>query len=248
MENEDLNVLDGTQENVVDSQTEAEVTSEVTEPTNEDNSTVEEVVEESHPRQQTAEENAIFAEMRRKHDAETQAIKAQNDRLLSALNAYGYDGSPEEIADTLMAQTQNITVEEAKAQREAIERENQQITQLQGENEFFKNIAIEKMMADDLSKIKEAYPEIKVKHLDELGDDFFKALNATQDPVLAYDVINAKKQRETKPTPPEIGGVNNSSSKEKDFYTPQEVDNLTDKDYNNPKIMEIVRKSMLKWR
>ena len=224
----------------------AEVTSEVTEPTNEE--TAETVVEESHPRQQTAEENAIFAEMRRKHDAETQAIKAQNDRLLQALNAYGYDGSPEEIADTLMAQTQNITVEEAKEQREAIERENQQITQLQGENEYFRNIAIEKLKADDLSKIKEAYPEIKAKHLDELGDDFFKALNATNDPVLAYDVINAKKQRETKPTPPEIGGVNNSSSKEKDFYTSQEVDNLTEKDYSNPKIMEIVRKSMLKWR
>lgn len=230
---------------------EADVTSEVTEPTNEDNSTVETVEEPAKP-QQTAEENTRFAEVRRKYETETQAIKAQNDRLLSALSAFGYEGSPEEIADTLMSQTQGITVEQARAERETREQETEHIQLLQSETEFFKNIAIEKLMADDLSKIKNTYKDdAKVqglKSLNELGDDFFKTLNATNDPVLAYDIIQAKQVRETKPTPPEIGGVNGSSSKEKDFYTSEEVDRLTEKDMDNPRIRDIVRKSMLKWR
>jgi hypothetical protein len=201
-------------------------TSEVTEEV-----TTESVVETAKP--QSAEENARFAAARRQAEAEKNALKAQNDRLMQALGQYGYQGSPEEIADTLMAQAQ----EYADFER----------MQIQGEAEFYKNIAIEKMMADDLTKIKEAYPDVKVKHLKELGNEFFSALNATKDAVLAYDVIQTKKARETKPIPRDIGAVNSSSSKEKDFYTSAEVDKLTSKDYDNPRIMERVRQSMLKW-
>lgn len=45
-----------------------------------------------------------------------------------------------------------------------------------------------------------------------------------------------------------IGSLKNGShTVEKEFYTPEEVDRLTPADYDNPKIMERVRKSMLKW-
>ena len=104
-------------------------------------------------------------------------------------------------------------------------------------------------MSDDLMAIQKVYPE--VKSLEELGDDFFNAMSAlgTRDPLLAYEVVKAKKNATEKPKPQEIGGVNSSSSKEKDFYTPSEVDKLTDKDYdNNPKLMDIVRQSMTKWK
>ena len=90
-----------------------------------------------------------------------------------------------------------------------------------------------------------------MKDLNELGDEFFstlKALGDERDPVLAYEIVKAKKEATTKKAPPEIGGVNQSSQKEKDFYTPAEVDKLTDKDYDNPKIMEAVRRSMSKWK
>jgi hypothetical protein len=237
---EDFNTFDDVQTDVVDqSETEA-TTSEVTEEV-----TTEPVVETAKP--QSAEENARFAAARRAAEAEKNALKAQNDRLMQALGQYGYQGSPEEIADTLMAQTQGISIEEATAQREAQEYADFERMQIQGEAEFYKNIAIEKMMADDLTKIKEAYPDVKVKHLKELGNEFFSALNATKDAVLAYDVIQTKKARETKPIPRDIGAVNSSSSKEKDFYTSAEVDKLTSKDYDNPRIMERVRQSMLKW-
>lgn len=45
-----------------------------------------------------------------------------------------------------------------------------------------------------------------------------------------------------------IGNLNNQKAKvEKTTFTPEEVDRLTAKDYEDPKIMEKVRASMLKW-
>jgi hypothetical protein len=243
---EDFNVLNDTQETVVESQETEATTSEVTE-----TEETETVVEETRPRQ-SAEENAKFAAARRQAEAEARAIKAQNERLLQALAGYGYDGSPEEIADALIAQQQGISTEEARAQREAIEAENAKYNQLQSEVETYKSLAIEKLKSDDLAKLKSAYPEDKevqkLKSIDELGDEFFLLLSATKDPELAYDALQVRNARHTKPTPPDIGAVNSSSSKEKDFYTPEEVDKLTEKDYDNPKIMERVRQSMLKWK
>jgi hypothetical protein len=247
---EDFNVLNDTQETVVESQEPEATTSEVTE-TEETQVETETVVEETRPRQ-SAEENAKFAAARRQAEAEARAIKAQNERLLQALAGYGYKGSPEEIADALIAQQQGISTEEARAQREAIEAENAKYNQLQSEVETYKSLAIEKLKSDDLAKLKSAYPEDKevqkLKSIDELGDEFFLLLSATKDPELAYDALQVRNARHTKPTPPDIGAVNSSSSKEKDFYTPDEVDKLTEKDYDNPKIMERVRQSMLKWK
>lgn len=195
---------------------------------------------------QSTEDNARYAAARREAEAEKAALKAQSDRLLQALGQFGYEGTPEEIADALMAQNQGISVEEAAEQRKAVEAENAKYAALQTQLDTFKPLAIQKLMADDLAKIQTVNPE--VKSLDELGEDFFALMGALRDPVLAYDALQAKKARETKPVPQDIGAVNASSSKEKDFYTSAEVDKLTSKDYENPKIMERVRASMLKWK
>jgi hypothetical protein len=217
-------------------------TSEVTEVVAENETTP--VVETAKP--QSAEENAKFAAARRQAEAEKNALKAQNDRLMQALGQYGYQGSPEDIADALFAQSQGISVEEATAQRQAAEAENAKYQQLESQIETYRPLAIKALMADDLAKIQTVNPE--VKNLDDLGSDFFALMGALHDPILAYDALQAKKARETKPIPQDIGAVNSSSSKEKDFYTSAEVDRLTDKDLDNPKIMERVRASMLKWK
>jgi hypothetical protein len=246
---EDFNTFDDVQETVVESQEPEATTSEVTE-TEETQVETETVVEETRPRQ-SAEENAKFAAARRQAEAEARAIKAQNERLLQALAGYGYDGSPEEIADALIAQQQGISKEEARAQREAIEAENAKLIELETQVQTYKSLAIEKLKADDLAKLKSAYPNDQkvqsLKSVDDLGDDFFALMSALRDPTLAYDALMVKRQRETKPVPKDIGAVNSSSAKEKDFYTKEEVDKLPPEAYDNPKIMEAIRKSMLKW-
>lgn len=189
---------------------------------------------------QSAEDNAKFADIRRKYEGQT-------NMLINALKAYGYEGTPEEIADKLLSESEGITPDEAKARREQEEALEEERKTAQSEIQMYKSIAIEKLMADDLKKIQDVYPE--VKNLEDLGEDFIKALNATdRDPLIAYEVLMAKKARETKTPPAEIGAVNRSTGKEKDFYTPDEVDKLTGKDYDDPKLMERVRQSMLKWK
>ena len=243
-----LNTVNDVQEAVVEPQEAEATTSEVVEG---EETQVETPEAEPVAKVQSAEENAKFAEIRRKYEAEARAVKAQNERLLQALKSYGYEGSPEEIADILTAQAQGISKEEARAQREALEAENAKLIELETQVQTYKSLAIEKLKADDLAKLKSAYPNDQkvqsLKSIDDLGDDFFALMSALRDPTLAYDALMVKRQRETKPVPKDIGAVNSSSAKEKDFYTKEEVDKLPPEAYDNPKIMEAIRKSMLKW-
>ena len=153
-----LNDVDASSEQIVDAQPEAPETSEVAEE-------VESVVEVAKP-QQTAEENARFAAARRQAENEANALRAQNDRLMQALGEYGYQGSPEEIADALFAQTQGISVEETTAQRLNAEAENAKVYQLQAEIEAYRQPALKFYMAQDLQKLKSTYPN------DEKVQDF----------------------------------------------------------------------------
>lgn len=76
---------------------------------------------------------------------------------------------------------------------------------------------------------------------------FCKKFNTRETSILeVYDFYTktTKPKEEKKP----IGSMtSNAPDKTKDYYSPDEVDNLTDKDLDNPKVMEVVRKSMLKW-
>lgn len=239
---EENSVIDevATSEEIIDD-TLTEAVEETVEETTEEPTT-----EEIAKPQQSAEENSKFAEIRRKYEEETRKSQNETRLLTEALKKYGYDGSPDEIADKLLSESEGITPEEARAIREREESIEAEKKATQSELQMYKSLAIEKLMEDDLKKIQSVYPE--VKSLNELGEDFLKAMSAAdRDPIIAYEVIKLKKDREIK-KPPEIGGVNQSSQKEKDFYTSAEVDKLTDKDYDNPKIMEIVRKSMSKWK
>lgn len=239
---EENGVIDevATSEEVIDDTLETEAVEETAE------ETTEEQIEEVAKPQQSAEENSKFAEIRRKYEEESKKSQGETRILMEALKQYGYEGSADEIADRLLSEAEGITPEEAKAKREQEESANKEKESIQAERDMYKSIAVQKLMEDDLKKIQSIYPD--VKSLDELGEDFIKALSATGgDPIVAYEVVRIKKERETKTPPKDIGGVNQSSQKEKDFYTSKEVDKLSKKDLDNPKIFERVMESMTKW-
>jgi hypothetical protein len=246
------NTFTDVQETVVESQDLETVQSEVDHVEPENTTETAQSQEGVAKPQQSREENSAIAAARKEADRRAAALEAQNRRLMQELVKYGYPDDPEEAADMLMAQSQGITVEQAKAERQAQEAENAKFTQLQTENEFFRSIAKSAAMKEDLATLKSAYPnDAKVqslKDITELGNDFFGFMSALHDPAKAYDALLIMQGRTTKPVPPDIGAVNSSTGKEKDFYTPDEVDKLTSKDYDNPKIMERVRQSMLKWK
>ncbi len=104
---------------------------------------------------------------------------------------------------------------------------------------------------------EKAKKELIQKGIDEkiLEDNSFKEFaskfNTSTSMSEIYDVyqkINNKEiiQKEKPASPGSVRDI--QIQKEKDFYTPEEVDALTGSDYDkNPKLIDIVQKSMLKW-
>lgn len=102
-----------------------------------------------------------------------------------------------------------------------------------------------------------ARKELIQKGVDEkvLDDNSFKnfasKFNISTPISEIYDVYQRLNNKEViqKEKPASPGSVRDTQvQEEKDFYTPEEVDALTDADYDkNPKLIDIVKKSMLKW-
>jgi hypothetical protein len=216
------------------------------------------VGEDSPKAVQTPEQNAWYAEQRRaasEAKAEADKAKAAAARLQSVLNRYGYQGSPEEIADQVEAQEQKISVEQLRAVREQEAKRireaamnDPEIRKLKEERDALYEMQLDQIRKGDLEKVKKAFPDVAAKDVKELGEQFASLRANGVDAVVAYAAI---KQAEgaTKPkTPPSIGSVNNATARVKDFYTPEEVDAFTDADLNDPVKFEAARKSMTKWR
>lgn len=207
---------------------------------------------------QTPEQNAWYAKQRKEAEearAEAERVKRQIERLKTALSKYDYQGDPEDIADTLEAQKQSMTVEELRAQREAeamrvreLAMNDPEIRKIKEERDTFYQMQLEQIRKGDLEKVKKAFPEVSAKDVSDLGEQFATLRANGIDPVVAYAAIKQAEGANKPKAPPSIGGINETSSREKDYYTPQEVDALSEKDLNNPKIWEIVRKSMTKWK
>ena len=90
---------------------------------------------------------------------------------------------------------------------------------------------------------------------DESFKSFASKFNVSTPISEIYDVYkkmdsNRDAQELVKVKPASPGSARDvQSKKEKDFYTSEEVDSLTEADYDkNPKLIDIVRDSMLKWK
>lgn len=195
------------------------------------------------PIQRDFEKDAAFARMRR----EAEQVKKQNELLAKTLQQFGFKGnSPEDVIDQANAHYLQKPLEEVRQQRINTEKQQQEEAQRQAELEYYQSREIERLMTDDLKRIQKLDPT--VKSLDELGEDYFNLIQAGVSGEVAFEAVKAKRQRETKIPPAEVGKVNSNSKVEKDYYTPEEVDKLTEKELENPKIWEVVRKSMTKWK
>lgn len=190
--------------------------------------------------QQDSATNAAFAQMRR--DAE--AAKRKNDLLMNSLKQYGYQGSEEEIADQLMAQKLGKNVDDVRNERIRQQQQFDAQQRAKAENDYLVKQVSQYMMQEDLRKIQAIDPT--VKSLEELGQDFIDLISKGTEVEIAYHAVKAKENAHKKPVPKNLGPIG-TKTQEKDFFTKDEVDNLTDKQLDDPKIWNIVRKSMLKW-
>lgn len=202
--------------------------------------------------QQTPEENAAFARMRREQEQarrEAEVYRKQAERMAQAASKFGYQGNPDEVADQIEAAATGKPLDQVRAERLQREQSMLQAQQAAAERDLYKNQLIEfqvkSAMERDLTAIRKI--DKTVKKLDDLGPEFASLVNSGVDAQTAYFAIKAKEQANSKPKPKDIGAIG-SGTKEKDYYTPDEVDRLTDEEMNDPKIRAKVRKSMTKWK
>lgn len=197
---------------------------------------------------QTAEENAAFAAMRRALEAERKE-KSRLETLVngfkSGLKPQGYDGEDEDIVAKLNAEAQGVSVEDYKKQMREAEAARTKEQELAAKLQEYQQKEQERQLAEDLKAIKAAFPDVKAGSVWELGDEFISIMQTGKvDAVKAYKIV-----REDNPAPPSIGSVKSASVQaEKDFFTSDEVDQLTPKQLDDPKILQKVMQSMTKWK
>lgn len=188
---------------------------------------------------QSKEDNARFAAARRKAESE-------NQRLLQALEGFGYKGSPQEIADILEAQQTQKPIEQVRAERKAQEQQTARELQTQQELEHYRNIAMQSMVEKGIEKINKAHPEANIKSITDLGQEFIDLISANVDEVMAYEVIQARKARTEIPKPQATGAVNSQTVQEKETYTADEVRQMSSVEVS--KNFEKIQKSMKTWK
>lgn len=108
-----------------------------------------------------------------------------------------------------------------------------------------------KMLSDDLASIQKAYPNEEVSDLFSIGDIFMELVSTGKvSAVSAYAAQKAYETMTTKIPPAAIGSIKGSGdAPDKDFYTAEEAKRLSTKDFDkDPRLMDKVRRSMLKWK
>jgi len=176
--------------------------------------------------QQSAEENAKFADRRRKQELEQTRgqLAAANKRLAdyqaleNSLKASGFNGTAAEIADQIAASARGVSVETIREERLS----QQQQADIRSERDMYKAELNKMLISADIEKIKAKYPDIEV--LEDLPDGFvdIMATGKIKDPVLAYEMLMPKKD-----TPVSTGSVKGKETIEKEFFTRDEVKNMS---------------------
>ena len=207
-------------------------TQEVAEPDTADNSTAE-VAEEAPQR---TEADARFAEMRRQN----QQLEREAQMMREALSRYFEGETAEELSINANAYAEERDPDEYRQEWER----QQDYERAMRENEELKDkmleMEIDRRMRDGLREIQEIDPN--VKSLDELGQSFINMIAAGLTNKEAYYASLAMKSKEKVFAPDPIGRVSDNRI-ERDYYTSEELDNLTDEelDANWDKVMRSMK-------
>lgn len=189
-----------------------------------------------------------FSETKEKNEAN----EANKERSLDLSGLYRQIEELKKYANTLREENRRLSeLVKTDLNGECASYENPQITDseiadLVKERDSYKSLALAKIKDMILSKVKEEYPDCEYDSVDSFPEEFHRLVCARISPATAYKVISEKKERGAN-KPASMGSVNSNSEGEKDFYTSAEADKLTKKQLSNPKIMNAVLKSMVKW-
>ena len=218
-----------------------------------------EVANPEPKKEQSPEENALRATMRREAEARAEIkakeiAQAEVDKVFKEMYAgqvNPYTNKPiESKADYDEYKRQydleqiGVTTDEQKEFIERLKKEalesDPELKAKNEELEYYRQQTIKAQMESDLTRIKTL--DNTVKSLDELGEEFFKLIASGVDAVVAYNAIKASKPQ----APPTMGDINSTEAKEKDYFTREDVEKMTQEEVR--KNFDKIRLSQSKWR
>jgi hypothetical protein len=213
----------------MDEALESAETQEVADPDEAEHSNESQDEEVTHER---TDADARFAEMRRQN----QQLEREAQMMRDALSRYFEGETAEELSINANAYAEERDPDEYRQEwereqdYERILRENEELQDRMLEME------IDKRMEEGLREVREI--DSTIKSLDELGEPFIHMIAAGLTTKEAYYATLAMKNKEKVFAPDPIGRVSDNRV-ERDYYTSEELDNLTDEelDANWDKVM-----------
>lgn len=188
--------------------------------------TVNDVVEEVVPPQVTAEEGINTGSQSAKENARWAQLRRELNYHKERANSLSI--KCDELERSLSEKDVSSNVDELKAKLAEYEEAN-----------------MKRQFDRDMAEIKEVYPDETAEDVTALGE-MFMALRANGvDNLIAYEVVRNKGKKAKSSPPPEIGKVGISGGGS-EFFTSEELDKLTKKQLDNPKIYEKAMKSLRK--
>ena len=204
--------------------------------------TPEQVVESEETQEVAApvksDADTAFAQMRR----EKQDLEKTNKQLQEALGLYFEGETPDDLYIKAQANYQQKTPEEVRQEYEAQREAEQKELQFQNMAQELQSYKVKNIMSESLQQIQAIDPN--VTSLEEIGGNFANYIKAGLGATEAYYAVQAQKIKET-PVPPKPVGNINTGEVEQDFYTSEEVDNMTKAEVK--KNLDKIKKSMTKW-
>lgn len=207
-----------------DESTEANATEETT---------TEEQAENTPQSNGRTEQDAAFAEMRRQNQ-ELQTALEQQQRISEELKqslGYFFEGdSAEELSIAARAYAEERAPDEVRADYERERELEATIAENNSLKEQLLNVQVDQLMQQALIEVQSIDPN--VQNLDELGDTFAQYIAAGLGTKQAYYATKSYENGEKIYAPPAIGKAQ-STPEERDYYTSEELDNLSDQEMDD---------------
>ena len=184
------------------------------------------------PTHQKNDTDAAFAEMRRQN----QALENEKRQMMEALQRY-FDG--ESVEDLVINANAYAEQRDPEDYRQDYERDREyedlKARYASLEDELL-NAQVDRLMQEGLREVQAIDPN--VKSLDALGESFVRLIANGVPTKEAYYASKAMELKEKILAPDAIGRVSDTKT-ERDYYTSEELDNLTDEemDANWDKVM-----------
>ena len=192
-------------------------TQEVAEPDKAEDSTVEE------PKRERTDSDAAFAEMRRQN----QQLEREAKLMREALSRYFEGETAEELSINANAYAEERDPDEYRQEWERQQDYERAIQENEELRSKMLEMQVDEMMRNGLREIQEIDPSIK--SLDELGSSFGKMIAAGLTSKEAYYATLAMNNKDKVFAPDPIGRVSDNRI-ERDYYTSEELDHLTDEE------------------